>query len=123
MLRDGSPTIYGRGLTAIIGPSGTVKSTQVHCINRLVEPTSGGILFRGQDMVRLSSRELRAASSVPLLRHLPGHRQQTVCPVICQGIGPDHPGAGLPGDNLSTFVGKLRLHNNKGTPRPAGLID
>jgi phosphonate transport system ATP-binding protein len=61
VLRDVSLTIEGRGLTAIIGPSGTGKSTLVRCINRLVEPTSGEILFRGQDMVRLSSRELRAA--------------------------------------------------------------
>jgi phosphonate transport system ATP-binding protein len=61
VLRDVSFTVEGRGLTAIIGPSGTGKSTLVRCINRLVEPTSGEILFRGQDMVRLSGRELRAA--------------------------------------------------------------
>jgi len=61
VLRDVSLTVEGRGLTAIIGPSGTGKSTLVRCINRLVEPTSGEILFRGQDMIRLSSRELRAA--------------------------------------------------------------
>jgi len=61
VLRDVSLTVEGRGLTAIIGPSGTGKSTLVRCINRLVEPTSGEILFRGQDLVRLSGRELRAA--------------------------------------------------------------
>jgi phosphonate transport system ATP-binding protein len=61
VLRDVSLAIDGHGLTAIIGPSGTGKSTLVRCINRLVEPTSGEILFRGQDLVRLSSRELRIA--------------------------------------------------------------
>jgi phosphonate transport system ATP-binding protein len=61
VLRDVSLSVEGRGLTAIIGPSGTGKSTLVRCINRLVEPTSGEILFRGQDMVRLSGRALRAA--------------------------------------------------------------
>jgi len=61
VLRDVSLAIDGRGLTAIIGPSGTGKSTLVRCINRLVEPTSGEIHFRGQDLVRLSSRELRIA--------------------------------------------------------------
>jgi phosphonate transport system ATP-binding protein len=61
VLRDVSLVIEGHGLTAIIGPSGTGKSTLVRCINRLVEPTSGEIHFRGQDLVRLSSRELRIA--------------------------------------------------------------
>ena len=61
VLRDVSLAVEGRGLTAIIGPSGTGKSTLVRCINRLVEPTSGEIHFRGQDLVRLKGRELRAA--------------------------------------------------------------
>src|SRR3954449_6457685 len=61
VLRDVSLTVEGRGLTAIIGPSGTGKSTLVRCINRLVEPTSGEILFRGQDLVRLSRSQLRLA--------------------------------------------------------------
>jgi phosphonate transport system ATP-binding protein len=61
VLKDVSLTIAGRGLTAIIGPSGTGKSTLVRCINRLVDPTAGEIRFRGQDLARLRGRELRAA--------------------------------------------------------------
>jgi len=60
VLHDVSLEFASRGLTAIIGPSGTGKSTLVRCINRLVEPTSGEILFRGRDIVRLTSHELRA---------------------------------------------------------------
>ena len=60
VLRDVSLEIESRGLTAIIGPSGTGKSTLIRCINRLVEPTSGEILFRGQDIVQLTGPELRA---------------------------------------------------------------
>ena len=59
--KDVSGTIQGRGLTAIIGPSGTGKSTLVRCINRLVDPTSGEILFMGQDLARLKGRDLRHA--------------------------------------------------------------
>ena len=60
VLRDVSLEIANRGLTAIIGPSGTGKSTLIRCINRLVEPTSGEILFRGRDIVQLTVPELRA---------------------------------------------------------------
>jgi phosphonate transport system ATP-binding protein len=49
------------GLTAIIGPSGTGKSTLIRCINRLVEPTAGSILFAGQDLTKLQGATLRHA--------------------------------------------------------------
>jgi phosphonate transport system ATP-binding protein len=61
VLKDVSLTVAGRGMTAIIGPSGTGKSTLIRCINRLVDPTAGKILFRGQDLVRLNGRDLRVA--------------------------------------------------------------
>ena len=51
----------GQGMTAVIGPSGTGKSTLIRCINRLTEPTSGRILFAGEDLARLSGRALRRA--------------------------------------------------------------
>jgi phosphonate transport system ATP-binding protein len=61
VLKDVSLTVAGRGMTAIIGPSGTGKSTLTRCINRLVDPTSGEILFMGQDLAKLGGRDLRAA--------------------------------------------------------------
>jgi phosphonate transport system ATP-binding protein len=61
VLKDISLAVEGRGMTAIIGPSGTGKSTLIRCINRLVNPTAGEIRFRGQDLARLKGHELRAA--------------------------------------------------------------
>ncbi|MCX7324897.1 MAG: phosphonate ABC transporter ATP-binding protein [Hyphomicrobiales bacterium] len=61
VLRDVSVTIAGKGMTAIIGPSGTGKSTLIRCINRLVDPTSGQILFMGRDLATLKGADLRAA--------------------------------------------------------------
>jgi phosphonate transport system ATP-binding protein len=61
VLTDIDLEITERGITAIIGPSGTGKSTLVRCINRLVEPTSGTIEFEGHDLVRLPRNELRGA--------------------------------------------------------------
>lgn len=54
-------TIAGTGITAIIGPSGTGKSTLIRCINRLIEPTAGEILFQGMDLAKLKGAELRLA--------------------------------------------------------------
>ena len=61
VLKDISLDIEGRGITAIIGPSGTGKSTLIRCVNRLINPTSGEILFEGQDLAKLSGTALREA--------------------------------------------------------------
>jgi phosphonate transport system ATP-binding protein len=61
VLRDITLDIDSRGITAIIGPSGTGKSTLIRCINRLVTPTSGRVLFKGTDLTALKGRALRDA--------------------------------------------------------------
>ena len=43
----------------LIGLSGSGKSSLLRCINRLVEPTSGRIVFDGADVTRASGPELR----------------------------------------------------------------
>ena len=61
VLIDINLEIAARGITAVIGPSGTGKSTLIRCINRLVEPTEGEILFDGRDLAKLSGADLRRA--------------------------------------------------------------
>jgi phosphonate transport system ATP-binding protein len=61
VLRGIDMEVGSEGLTAIIGPSGTGKSTLIRCINRLVDPTGGEILFQGQDLARLRGEALRHA--------------------------------------------------------------
>lgn len=43
----------------IMGLSGSGKSTLVRLLNRLIEPTSGQLLFSGQDVMKMSAEELR----------------------------------------------------------------
>jgi len=58
VLQDVTLEITARGITAIIGASGTGKSTLIRCINRLVEPTAGEILFEGTDLAKLTGQAL-----------------------------------------------------------------
>lgn len=43
----------------IIGSSGAGKSTLIRCINLLVKPTSGSIVWDGMELTRMSEKELR----------------------------------------------------------------
>jgi len=61
VLRGINLEIGARGITAVIGPSGTGKSTLLRCINRLVEPSAGAIWMGDEDLARLRGRALRAA--------------------------------------------------------------
>jgi len=43
----------------VVGESGCGKSTMARCIMRLLDPTSGRIIFRGQDISKLSRSAMR----------------------------------------------------------------
>ena len=46
-------------VTVLVGPSGCGKSTTLRLINRMIEPSSGRIIFDGRDVTKVNADELR----------------------------------------------------------------
>src|SRR4029434_1306868 len=45
----------------LVGESGSGKSTTGRCILRLIEPTSGEVFFRGENVLQFSTERMRMA--------------------------------------------------------------
>ena len=58
-LKDVNFTVNDGEFLVVIGLSGSGKSTLLRCINRLIEPTEGRILWDDTDITRASTAELR----------------------------------------------------------------
>jgi ABC-type oligopeptide transport system ATPase subunit len=75
-MRGGGPFRRGTAVTAVddvsfsieegetfglVGESGSGKTTAGRCVLRLIEPTSGSVRFRGEEVLAFSRRRLREA--------------------------------------------------------------
>ncbi|GIP17922.1 glycine betaine transport ATP-binding protein OpuAA [Paenibacillus montaniterrae] len=58
-VNQASFTIEEGQIFVIMGLSGSGKSTLVRLLNRLIEPSSGQLLFKGQDIMNMSVEQLR----------------------------------------------------------------
>jgi phosphonate transport system ATP-binding protein len=58
-LTDVSFQVEDGEFLAVIGLSGSGKSTLLRCINRLIEPTSGKVIWNGQDVTALPASQMR----------------------------------------------------------------
>jgi ABC-type oligopeptide transport system ATPase subunit len=59
-LNDVSFAIEDGDTFGLVGESGSGKTTAGRCILRLIEPTAGAVLFRGENVLRFNARQLRA---------------------------------------------------------------
>ncbi len=60
-LKNVSFTVEEGEFLVVIGLSGSGKSTLLRCINRLIDPTEGEIIWNGVDLAQLKGEELRQA--------------------------------------------------------------
>ncbi|AWZ38237.1 glutamine ABC transporter ATP-binding protein [Ligilactobacillus murinus] len=58
VLKDITETVDKGQVICVIGPSGSGKSTFLRCLNVLEKPTSGKIIFDGQDLAHISEKQL-----------------------------------------------------------------
>jgi glycine betaine/proline transport system ATP-binding protein len=58
-LQDINITMPASAITVVMGLSGSGKSTLIRHINRLIEPTSGEVLYDGVDICKMNERALR----------------------------------------------------------------
>jgi peptide/nickel transport system ATP-binding protein len=60
-VRDVTFAVDERETFGLVGESGSGKTTTGRCILRLIEPTSGEVRFRGENVLAFSSEEMRRA--------------------------------------------------------------
>jgi glycine betaine/proline transport system ATP-binding protein len=58
-VRDVSFDVAPGEVFVVMGLSGSGKSTLVRCLTRLIEPTAGSVLIKGEDILKVSQSRLR----------------------------------------------------------------
>ncbi len=58
-LKDVSFSVQDGEFLIVIGLSGSGKSTLLRCINRLIEPTEGRVIWNGKDITHIKGEDLR----------------------------------------------------------------
>jgi ABC-type oligopeptide transport system ATPase subunit len=124
---DVSLDIHAGETLGLVGESGSGKSTLGRLILRLIEPTSGSIIFQGHDLVNLTSghqsrrgelrlmrRDMQIIFQDPFASLDPRFRVEDIIaePLMIHGLVPSHPVA-----KSATRVGQPRSAEPQGTVR------
>jgi phosphonate transport system ATP-binding protein len=93
-LRDLNFSVETGEFMVIIGLSGSGKSTLLRCINRLIEPTEGSIMWDGIDITRADPaklREIRRRIGMIFQHFNLVHRSNVITNVLAGRLGYTHP--------------------------------
>ncbi|MBR7152687.1 MAG: ABC transporter ATP-binding protein [Candidatus Methanomethylophilaceae archaeon] len=99
--------IDGPQLISIIGPNGVGKSTLIHCMNKILNPTGGVVQIEGKDVRDYSVREL--AKQMGYVPHATGDSfPMTVMDTVLMGKYP-HAGKKVTNADVEEVYGILKL--------------
>ena len=105
IVQDVNIAVEAGDVVAILGPSGSGKSSLLRLLNRLDEPTEGTVLLAGQDYREIPPRELRRR--VGMLMQWPYLFPGTVADNI--RFGPRQRGIELPHEVVDRLLEKVGL--------------
>jgi len=105
LINDISVQVQQGEILAVVGPSGSGKSSFLRLINRLDEPTSGTVYLAGQDYKELAPRELRRRVGMVMQSAylFPG----TIADNLC--YGPRQHGEELPASKIDNLLEQVGL--------------
>ncbi|WP_076461877.1 amino acid ABC transporter ATP-binding protein [Limosilactobacillus caccae] len=97
VLKDISEHVDKGQVICVIGPSGAGKSTFLRCLNALEQPTSGQVLFEGEDLVGLDDAKLdklrekmgMVFQGFNLFPNMTVLKNITIAPIKVKGIAED----------------------------------
>ena len=105
LVKDVTFQVQPGEVLAIVGPSGSGKSSLLRLLNRLDEPTSGAVYVEGIDYRQIAPRELRRKLGMVNQRPFlfPGTVQQNL------QFGPQQRGESLSQDSIEQLLGLVAL--------------
>jgi branched-chain amino acid transport system ATP-binding protein len=107
-------------ICSLIGPNGAGKTTLFNLISAVFRPSSGRILFDGDDLTRLPTHALARLGSARTFQNLAVFKHETVVDNILVGM---HTRLRTDAISAAIFVGRARAEEIKARERVEEIID
>jgi branched-chain amino acid transport system permease protein len=115
-VRDLSFDVPAGGITGLIGPNGSGKTTVLHLITGELPPDAGSIVFQGEEIIGVRSFEIcraRIARTFQLVRILPGMTTRENI-MLGRMFGSDPIGPATAGDDVDALLERVGLTDRAG---------